>query len=239
MMRITFNGKEPDGAILISATGLDAEGNVSAEDYYQDGGSIHVRLGVRTVRLVYAVPESEEDARKSIYEVYEFRKSGPLAVRTDGETWTLTGEVSGIEGSRWTIRETVEVTITCADPWFYAQQKQLALTSTDPHGMLVNGIAENPGDEVGFTAKGLGRFGSIVNFSTLMQIAWNIPDTSVASLTLVTAKGNRNLYDPVTGISYAEFITTWGWPTLAHGESTLIVSGGVTEITFIPRRSGL
>lgn len=229
MMRISFDGKEPDGAILISADGLDAEGKVSAEDYYQDGGSVRVRLGVRTVRLVYAVPESEDAVRKSLYEVYEFRKSGPLAVRTDGEIWTLTGEVSGIEGSRWARKETVEVTITCADPWLYG-------TPISMTGSGGTWTAFNPGEETGFTASGLSASGTITTASG--SASWNVSDT-VSNLTLRTDEGHRDLFDAGTGESYIEDMDPIGFPTLAHGETEVVITGSAQSVTFIPRRSGL
>lgn len=240
MMRITFGGQEIEAehGQLIGAEGLDASAcKVDSTDYAAMDGAAFTgtRMGRRDVRLTYAVGSEAEEARQRIYEVFEPKSKKTLGIKTELKDLTAEAYVGAVDVDPWARPQTVEVTLTCTDPWLYGETR--TFTAVSSGGSYVWQVS-NEGASVGFvTDATLKASGSVTAGGE--TISWTGAE---ASLVLDTREGHRDLYKPRTGntpVSYASAITSWAWPQVPHGDSVVTGAESGSTLTIRERWAGI
>lgn len=241
MMRITFGGQEIEAehGQLIGAEGLDASAcKVDSTDYAAMDGAAFTgaRMGRRDVRLTYAVSNDAEEARKRIYEVFEPKSRKTLGIKTELKDLVAEAYVGAVDVDPWARPQTVEVTLTCTDPWLYAREGRTFLSERIGSGYGWN--VSNRGASVGFvTAERLSSSDGSVTAGG-ETAAWAV--VGVSEVALDTREGSRDLFTAGAGgsrTSYASAMTSWAWPQVPHGESVVTIGGthGTTGVALTIR----
>ena len=248
MIGVRFGGSEiEDGlARLVGTEGLDAGCcEVSVSPFAgMDGGSVTgIRLGARTIRLVYSIVGDPETARARIYEVYEPKRSGTLRLTARDKDVTIQGYVSQVDCDLWSSKQEATVTLTCPDPWFYSVEEQ----TYEPDSANQWTITQNRGSSVGFVAQ-VGCWGYVRYGDESQRLAWDCSSVLPADavLTLDMREGHRDLYIETDGVrtSYLQYVTEWYWqvcPHLPEGRVGIVSSDGAVagNLTVRERWAGL
>ena len=248
MIGVRFRDLEIDDSLarLTGTEGLDAGCcEVSVSPYAgMDGGSITgLRLGARTIRLVYSIVGDPETARARIYEVYEPKRSGVLRLTTRDKDVTIRGYVSQVDCDLWSSKQEATVTLTCPDPLFYNVEEQ----TYAPDSVNQWTITQNRGSAVGFVAQ-VGRSGYVRYGGETQKLSWDCSSvlSADAVLTLDMREGHRDLYIESGGVrtSYLQYITEGYWQTCPHlseGRLGIVRSNGAASgnLTVRERWAGL
>ena len=124
-LHINFEEADPDHGLLI--TNIDGLGPVKADILRtnlatRDGSKINgARANERNIvmTLMYVRSPLIEDSRQRTYRFFPLKKPLTFTIKTDNRLLETVGYVESNEPEIFSDQETAQISIICADPWFY------------------------------------------------------------------------------------------------------------------------
>ena len=138
---------------LISVTGiLPPKANVNASNLATMDGSVvnGSRLGNRNVVLTILPQGKIEANRVALYTYFKAKKQVRLYFTTGSRSVYIDGWVESVSGDLFSIKEKIQVSVICPDPWFKAVNAVTANFDAVTHEAGINNASD---DETGFTAE--------------------------------------------------------------------------------------